>query len=952
MPTRTPTQPLQAILELGRLARARLDPAARFLFAAATLAAVVAAGFVARRGTLEMRALAACFVIGAVLSYGVRWLVWRRDLGQRDRLVRRVVLGADREVGERVLRALALDEHAKNDPSVGSAELASLHLARVVGRIPTKTVEQASERTGQRYRMAGILLVFVGTAGLLAAPAVVAEGLDVLAARRGVAPIDMSWLESLQVVAQPPAYLRSVDMRIDPNAGFSQPQGSTIVVRGEPIRAGRNLVLTDGKNEIPFTEDATLGVVARYTLAADAEVRIAARFGDVLIHDPQPIRLRSAPDQPPAVVLEGAPRTVPLEGLNRLELRYGVSDDHGLRQIDLVLRSGGQEERRVLEKLDGQAKVTQGAQAVDQHDPFLKRMFLPVTVTVEAKDTNALGASPWGKSQAITITPPPVGEPEVARYRAVADARGSVVDLYAWLVETDPKAQDHEKEFRRRRADAAVALMALSGGSVRGQSPTLRIPPGVGAFLLGQVRRLEKPAPGVTPKAAVEGVVLAVDAAVRSLGTRDAESVAKRLGDVAEEAAEGFKEARETERRQRGSARAVTALGVLDEGAKNLGVLDELGADLGSVTLGELRRIRRAQASGSFLHAELAARHLAARLRRPTPSFGSAGGGVESGNQGSPKESSESPSEADKDFDQLADELEGLVREHGALIEQVEHDLEEAERAAGTEDLRREAAERAAALREAVERLPSSGAREGSGRAAAALAREHARAMADRLEQLDFGKAVESGKTSRGLLDESKRKAESPTEASDLMDPELLQGAARSLAEQLAWAEQAEQRKRAAAEEQARSRLREASDRERSIERRLGDVQKRGQKGEANLPDEVLKLLEQAGSAMRDAAGELEGGKGERGLERQREAQRLLEQSDTGNTSSDADEGNRREGQGTSTRGKMGGKADVPRADDRRRAEDFRKRVLEGLGRERGGRLSPAIERYAEGLLQ
>ena len=58
-------------------------------------------------------------------------------------------------------------------------------------------------------------------------------------------------------------------------------------------------------------------------------------------------------------------------------------------------------------------------------------------------------------------------------------------------------------------------------------------------------RRLEKPRAGITPRQAVEGVVLAVDAAVRSLGTRDAQSVAKRLGDVAEEAAEGFKEARE-----------------------------------------------------------------------------------------------------------------------------------------------------------------------------------------------------------------------------------------------------------------------------------------------------------------------------------------------------------------------------------------------------------------------
>ena len=174
--------------------------------------------------------------------------------------------------------ALALDEHAKNDPSVGSAELASLHLARVVGRIPTDRVEQASARVGQRYRMAGITLFLLSSVGLLAAPAIVAEGLDVLVARRGVAPIDISWLESLQVVAQPPAYLRSMDRRIDPNAAYFEPQGSTIVVRGEPTRPGRKLVLTDGRKEIPFTEDATLGVVARYTLTTDAEVRIAARL--------------------------------------------------------------------------------------------------------------------------------------------------------------------------------------------------------------------------------------------------------------------------------------------------------------------------------------------------------------------------------------------------------------------------------------------------------------------------------------------------------------------------------------------------------------------------------------------------------------------------------------------------------------------------------------------------
>src|SRR5262245_47830123 len=107
--TRGVTDSVRAILELGRLARARLDPAARFLFGSAALAGVVAAGFVARRGTLEMRCAAASIVIGVALSYAARWWLWRRDLERRDRLIRRVVLDADRSAGERVLRALALD---------------------------------------------------------------------------------------------------------------------------------------------------------------------------------------------------------------------------------------------------------------------------------------------------------------------------------------------------------------------------------------------------------------------------------------------------------------------------------------------------------------------------------------------------------------------------------------------------------------------------------------------------------------------------------------------------------------------------------------------------------------------------------------------------------------------------------------------------------------------------
>ena len=57
-------------------------------------------------------------------------------------------------------------------------------------------------------------------------------------------------------------------------------------------------------------------------------------------------------------------------------------------------------------------------------------------------------------------------------------------------------------------------------------------------------------------------------------------------------------------------------------------------------------------------------------------------------------------------------------------------------------------------------------------------------------------------------------------------------------------------------------------------------------------------------------------------------------------------EGSRRGGNGMQTH------AQVPGADDQHRALEFRKRVLEGLGQERGGRLDPAVRRYAEGLLE
>ena len=46
------------------------------------------------------------------------------------------------------------------------------------------------------------------------------------------------------------------------------------------------------------------------------------------------------------------------------------------------------------------------------------------------------------------------------------------------------------------------------------------------------------------------------------------------------------------------------------------------------------------------------------------------------------------------------------------------------------------------------------------------------------------------------------------------------------------------------------------------------------------------------------------------------------------------------------------GKADIPKADAHKGPEEFRRRVIRGLGQPSSGRYKDAVKRYAEGLLR
>ncbi len=121
----------------------------------------------------------------------------------------------------------------------------------------------------------------------------------------------------------------------------------------------------------------------------------------------------------------------------------------------------------------------------------------------------------------------------------------------------------------------------------------------------------------------------------------------------------------------------------------------------------------------------------------------------------------------------------------------------------------------------------------------------------------------------------------------------------------------------------------------------------KGQSGERSLPQDVMEKLGEAGQAMREAERALQEGKGEDGLKHQQNAQRLLEMA-RGERAEDS----QRDGSKDSTEGRMSKDTDIPGKEKHKGPEDFRRRVMKGLGKPSDPVLREAVKRYAEGLLR
>ncbi|MGH7327739.1 MAG: DUF4175 family protein, partial [Polyangiaceae bacterium] len=566
---------------------------------------------------------------------------------------------------------------------------------------------------------------------------------------------------------------------------------------------------------------------------------------------------------------------------------------------------------------------------------------------------------------------PAVGEANARRIDALRKLRDQLVDTLAWRLSHDPPQKepdrttfrDDEKKHANDDADRIEVTLTSSyaGARISGR---------LQALLRGQARKLRTAIDTELASAsktthdqavkATEKIVLVVDAMVQGVGIQNTRETAKELVDVADDLAVGTSEMQRPGELAHGNARADAAALVLEGGSKSMMRFGVDGRDIGEIVSADLLRVDRGRKTTDYPHAELAARDLAARLRQPDPSFGSQGrsgraGGESGGGRGAPGDSAESGAgdEVDRAFDEASRSLEQLAEDHAGNMGETERALSNAANDDDVKAMTEEAKKHAQAVRDATQKLPTIGGGSDSWTSKGAAAREHADQMARSLEQGNPADAVQSGRNALQALDEAKRVAAAERwsmfshnddadkkidEAKDKLEPEVK------------WAEDklAELRKKAS--ERASGDLSKNGQEEDKLADRAHDLQEKGRE-QGVMPAPALESLEAAEKAAREAARALQRGEGDKGLEKQQDAQRKLEMAKQalGQGEGDDDDSHGDDGNGNAP---SLDHADIPKADAHKGPEEFRRRVIQGLGQQSTGKERDAIKRYAEGLLR
>jgi hypothetical protein len=924
--------------------RQRVDPAVRRVMVGALVLLAVVAAHLARQGSAPARVASMSLLLGSLLVAVVVTLV-RAHRFRASQAIVHLMKVVDRSVGLRIGRAARLVADGQARPTGTSLALAKRHLERSFAAISMREVERRAQRRAHRLVLASLVAWIAAVLLVLVEPVRVVEGWNVLFARHGRAPLEMKWMELEQGSLYPPSYLRQMSHALSLDRPIEETKGTVVVVRGEARFADREMLLTDGRQESPFVSDGEGRVTARLTLQKSGVLGVVVRFGEVRIWQPQPLPLKVLEDEPPRVAVDGGGQSLDLTTLPRITLEYHAEDDHGLWQIDLRLRSGAVEERRVLTKLDGIRRTEQGVLVLDAKDPFFERAYLPVVVTLLARDSNAIDGPHWGESPAVKVLVPELGDKEVARVRAILSLRKRLVEWLARELEgglaggVAPTEEDRQEHLRW----LSSTRTAFAEEGV--------VPRGFLQLLGARLTKLDRASSDQERLLTLTDILLFVDSAGETVGERGTETVARSLAEISDQLSEGARRLRLRELGRGELPEVEMATSILASGARQLQRLGRLGRDLGEITEASMGRIARARKVARWEDVERASAFLAERLRHPTAAFAVSGSvGVESARQLGGVHQGRA-SEADTRFDRLSTEISDIAKAHAVAIEQVTGLVRSVDETEVPRDWHDDIRNHAETVRK-MSRLLGSDQSPGAALSPLFPLREASLKITDSLDRMMLVPALEQLQTTALTLSSLTQNPVSPGTALDV-EPNRLAQVAAGMQLELGWLSSQVESLRRLGSSHLGAVFQSAREREGELAERTEQIVSRESAVDAVLPDEVRTDLEEAARFMRDAERELEATRGPLALERQREAQRLLERSYVGGTFDDAANPGTEEAPGGSLGpGAPGARVPITPTFDAMGRETFRRMVQEGLGLSASPELRDAIERYTEGLLR
>lgn len=894
----------------------------------------------ARRGEVWAQVVAwFLFLAGMVALVSLSVRAERRSR-RGDAWLRAIVAPIPREWSGPVERAFRLYQATEAEPTTGSLSLSRRFLLTRLGELPDATLHRYYRRERRIKKWLMLSLLAGSSALILLRGFFLLEGMSLLFARGSEGAFALPYVASFEAFYELPAYLRTKSGPQPLLVGQAIPAGSKLKLRVVPREPGRELVLLADREVIPFRDEGDGALVVEKRLGASLDFRVAATCGKFVIPDLARFHLETTEDTAPQVHLLGAPRTVKVAEMQRLELEVTAKDDHGLENVDLILESG--RERRSVEmvRYHGQARTYQGAHALLASDPFIARAYLPVRIWVEATDGDTETGPHTGVSEAITLIPEPIASLSARKYSALKEFRAPLVKALADLLALHrAPSREEREELLRGLTDAKADVEARITQLSEPPQQSLR-------FLSAQLETIRKRGPS---EQVFEETLLAVDVLLKQFSYLEATKGAKELGRAVAETAVFVRQRFLSGEGEPDETLLMDRLTLLEASSDELAQLGELGRDLGSVARGDLGRARRMRLEKSFGRLELVLLHLAERLTRATPSFGAKGAASESGHAeggGGESESGEGEhSSAPSESRGMERSMEQLKAEHARELSELERSLEAARESARADaGQKADLDDEAQRLRDAMEALPDQFGLPGSARSAAAAGRSEGESAAASMEAGDLKRAEHRAIQSQEAL---RRARELGKTSGSLLREEDITHALSALSRALSKIREKKSEQRARASELDKERLSERAKNERRILERATALSEEAAKTGGTLPEAAQKALSRARDHMRRAAELLERGSGQEAREQAELAQRALEEAQP---SESADRGQSpSEGNQSSGDAPHAGSGEVPKAESKDRTLEFRRRVQAGLSRD-GGHLSPFVRKYAEAL--